>query len=314
MYKAKKIGVLGSIALDNIYNAEAIPKKGERVFGNWLGNCIGGMAANQAVEAARYSPGVYILGSVGGDEVGQRMFKYFRERGCNVELLTKNPNVPTGQTHMFLVDGNKDYFSIVSLGANKAELPAELIERMTELDALLISLETNINTVKYVMDFAWKHDIYTYLCLSPAENCLPELIDRADAIIANRREAQMLLGIQGKNPEEIISELKQAKAGQSNLVLISLGEQGAILKESDRVYYAEGMNVNAVDSVGAGDAFTGAFVINHENGMDSYKALCYGCIAGGLTVSNVGAQSSTHTAATVDKIYKEFYKNKRAKA
>lgn len=92
------------------------------------------------------------------------------------------------------------------------------------------------------------------------------------------------------------------------MLLISLGEEGAILKDADRVYYAEGMKVEVIDSVGAGDAFTGAFVINHELGMDSYKALCYGCIAGGLTVSNVGAQSSNHTAAIVEEIYQGCYR------
>ena len=308
MYKSKKIGVIGSIALDNIYNAESLPKKGERVFGNWLGSCIGGMAANQAVEAARYSAEVYILGSVGNDDVGQRMLSYLEQKGCNVDLLIKNPNVPTGQTYMFLVDGNKDYFSIVSLGANKVDLSDGIIDGLKGLDAILISLEINLNTVKTVMAYAKEHGIYIYLCPSPAENSLPELINQADAIIVNRREAQMLLGIYGNTLEEIKKELLQVEIGRCNMLLISLGEEGAILKDADRVYYAEGMKVEVIDSVGAGDAFTGAFVINHELGMDSYKALCYGCIAGGLTVSNVGAQSSNHTAAIVEEIYQGWYR------
>ena len=164
MYKRQ---VLGSIALDNIFHAESIPQKGERVLGNFMGSCIGGMAANQAVEAARYSGGIYIMGSVGEDDVGQRISSYLTEKGCNIELLMKNPNAPTGQTYMFLVDGNNDYFSVVSFGANEAEVAERIIKKLDGLDALLISLEMNIDTVKKVMEYAKVHGIYTYLSLSP---------------------------------------------------------------------------------------------------------------------------------------------------
>lgn len=307
MYKKKKIGVLGSIALDNIFHAESIPQKGERVLGNFMGSCIGGMAANQAVEAARYSGDIYIMGSVGEDDVGQRISSYLTEKGCNIELLMKNPNAPTGQTYMFLVDGNNDYFSVVSFGANEAEVAERIIKKLDGLDALLISLEMNIDTVKKVMEYAKVHGIYTYLSLSPAEKCLPELINKADALIANQREARMLLGIQGDSPKEIMEELEKREFGKCGLCLISLGEHGAVLKEGENIYYAEGLKVNPVDPVGAGDAFTGAFVVNHEMGMESYKALCYGCIAGALTVSSVGAQASMHTPAGVEGIYQEHY-------
>ena len=80
MYEKRKIGILGSIALDNIFRAESLPQKGERVFGNLLGSCIGGMAANQAVEAARYSKEIYILGTVGEDETGARIYRHLEQR------------------------------------------------------------------------------------------------------------------------------------------------------------------------------------------------------------------------------------------
>ncbi len=307
MNKSKKIGVLGSIALDNIFNAESVPKKGERVFGNLLGNCIGGIAANQAVEAARYSDEVYILGAVGNDEIGNRIIRHLEQKGCHTDLLLKSDSLPTGQTYMFLVDQNIDYFSIVNLGANKTNDETDILNRIQNLDAILISLEINKELAEKVVDYAVDHNIYVYLCMSPAENCSARLVNKADALIGNLRESKMLLNIHSDKPEEIMKELRKMKVGRCQLFLISLGNAGAVLRNKKSVYYAKAMKVNSIDPVGAGDAFIGAFVANRELGMDDYKALCYGCIAGGLTVSIIGAQSSEHTMAKVEELYQKYY-------
>ncbi len=307
MDKKKKIGILGSIAMDNIFNARSVPEKGERVFGNLIGSCIGGMAANQAVEAARYSDQIYLLGSVGTDETGDRIYRHLEERGCRTELLIRNTAAVTGQTYMFLVEDNNDYFSVVSLGANKTLRAEDVIPQLKDIDVLLISLEINIQTAQQILDHAEKSGIYTYLCLSPAENCTQEMIEKADALIANRREAEMLLHISGETAEEILHGLAGCPLGEKKLILISLGEKGAVFRLGGRSGHVKGIKVNPVDPVGAGDAFAGAFVAARESGEDIYRALCYGCIAGGFTVSVVGAQSSEHTAADVEEIYRKQY-------
>lgn len=307
MYEKRKIGILGSIALDNIFRAESLPQKGERVFGNLLGSCIGGMAANQAVEAARYSKEIYILGTVGEDETGARIYRHLEQRGCHTERLLKSGSLPTGQTYMFLVDQNREYFSIVNPGANMAREETEIYRSLAGLDALLISLEMNTELAEKAIEYAAEHGIYTYLCMSPAENCSGNLVKKADALIGNLREAKILLGIKGETPDEIMKELCGIQIEPCKMLLISLGNQGAVLREGEQVYYAKSVEVESIDAVGAGDAFAGAFVANRENGMDSYRALCYGCIAGGFTVSVIGAQSSDHTSAKVEEFYQTYY-------
>lgn len=303
----KKIGVLGSIALDNIFSAESVPVTGERIFGKLLGRYIGGMAANQAVEAARYHQDVYILGTVGNDREGEEICRYLEKMNVNTSRLIRHDSLCTGQTYMFLTEKNADYFSIVDMGANKTE-ENEIIERIGDMDSLLVSLEISPKIAESVLTYAKEHNIYTYLCCSPAEVCSRSLMEKADALIANKREAEMLLGLEGGSAEETIKNLKKREIAEDKLLLVSLGAQGAALKTGGEIYYAKGIDVRALDCVGAGDAFAGAFVANREIGTDLQKALCYGCIAGGFTVSVVGAQSSAHTMADVEECYHKNYK------
>lgn len=303
----KKIGVLGSIALDNIFSAESLPLAGERIFGKLLGRHIGGMAANQAVEAAKYHGDVYIIGVVGDDPEGDRICRHMEKMHVDTSRLIRDGSLCTGQTYMFLTEGNADYFSVVDMGANKTEEESEILERVKDMDVLLISLEIGSGVVQHVLTYAKEHKIYTYLCCSPAEVCSQNLMEKADALIANRREAKMLLGLEGDSVEEIIKNLRKQEIAEDKLLLVSLGEQGAVLKAGEEIYYAKGIDVRVLDSVGAGDAFAGAFVANREMGMDIRKALCYGCIAGGFTVSAVGAQSSRHTMADVEECYRKNY-------
>lgn len=306
MISRKKIGVLGSIAIDNIFNANSVPTKGERVYGELLGSYIGGMAANQAVEAARYLDSVYLLGQIGRDEVGGRITEHLENLGCKTELLKRNGETTTGQTFMYLVDGNSNYFSIVIPGSNMINDSQTVIQQLSDLDVLLISLEISIDVARQAIEFAKNHGIYVYLCPSPAESCEKSLLDKADALILNEREADILLNIHGDTIEEIENALQQIHSNHE-LIVVSLGDKGALLKDEETIYYAKGLKVNAIDTVGAGDAFTGAFVAAREMGMDSYQALCYGCIAGAFTVSVVGAESSTHTQLKVEENFQKYY-------
>jgi ribokinase len=58
--------------------------------------------------------------------------------------------------------------------------------------------------------------------------------------------------------------------------------------------------VTAIDTVGAGDAFCGAFVVSLVEGRDEADALARACAAGALATRRQGAQPSLPTAAEVD--------------
>lgn len=302
------LSVLGSIAYDNLFLAQNVPLLGQRAFGRRLGKHVGGMAANQALEAARYMEGVQIIGKVGGDVEGRNILVQLAEKNVGTELLMVDESKATGQTYMFLVDD--DYFSIVAPEANQHIHPEEAIKAVDQIGSgfLLVSLEINLDAVSAALRRARTHGIETILIPSPVEKCSQEILRAADSIILNRREARELLGMGAGSREELVDELSKA-AVEHKRMAVTLGSEGAVLWQDKEVYRGDALPVDAVDVVGAGDAFSGALVAWLAMEMPPQKAISLACIAGGLAVSHIGAQSSAHTMGTVMALHNKYYSN-----
>ena len=116
----------------------------------------------------------------------------------------------------------------------------------------------------------------------------------------------MLFGIRVRTVEELEGEIVGLHTHFKYLV-VTMSSRGAILRDGQNVYSAAALPIRAVDSIGAGDAFSGAFVAAIALGMPPQKALAYGCIAGGLAASSVGSQTSDHTSGKINKLYKKYY-------
>ena len=306
MKSMTKIGFLGSVATDNIITTDHIPDRGERVYGKWMGRSFGGMALNQSLESARYFNDVEIIGKVGGDSEGRRIISYLNSRHVGTNLLIVDKDLVTGQASIFLVED--DYFSIVTEGANKELTPGEAENAVGILHSgtLVASLEINVDAVFAAILKAHRVSISTVLIPSPAENCHDELLESADSLILNRREARMLLGFDAETVEDVKAELSEFHTHYKYLV-ITMGNQGAILQEGNRIYSVPALEVEAIDVTGAGDAFSGAFVVAIAQGMPPQKALAFGCIAGGLAASVIGAQTSNHDLASITELYQKYY-------
>ncbi len=112
------------------------------------------------------------------------------------------------------------------------------------------------------------------------------VLERADVVIVNELEHRALF-----------AQLADASA----LVVVTEGSRGAHLRRRGRrLAEARPPAVDAIDSVGAGDAFSAAFVVGLAAGMDGPRALEWGCLAGALATTRPGAQPALPTLAELD--------------
>ncbi|MEU3425550.1 carbohydrate kinase family protein [Streptomyces gardneri] len=110
----------------------------------------------------------------------------------------------------------------------------------------------------------------------------------ADVLLPNADEARLLAG--GREPEAAAAELSR----RHPLVVVTLGATGALVAEGGavtaRVAAPPVPAALRVDSTGAGDAFTGAFLAARLAGADAAKAAEAGCRAGAEAVTLVGGR------------------------
>lgn len=104
----------------------------------------------------------------------------------------------------------------------------------------------------------------------------------------NRDEAERLLGVEFESKADVArAALKLSDMG-IELVVISLGKQGAVVCYDGYIYAAAAPEVKAISTIGSGDSMTAGMLFALEQGMDIADALRVGCAAGAATAMSDG--------------------------
>src|SRR5688500_15187437 len=115
-----RIVVIGSINMDLVCRAPALPRAGEPVLGSEFLTIHGGKGANQAVAAARLADGradVHMIGRVGDDDFGRDLLAGLRENGVVTKRVGVTANIASGVA-VIVVDRGGENSIVVTPGAN----------------------------------------------------------------------------------------------------------------------------------------------------------------------------------------------------
>ncbi|MFJ2718178.1 ribokinase [Streptomyces sp. NPDC087437] len=291
--------VVGSANADLVTRVERRPAAGETVLGSDLAVHPGGKGANQAVAAARLGARTALLARVGDDDHGRLLLDSQRTAGVDtVGVLVGG--APTGVA-LITVDPSGDNSIVVAPGANGRLTPDDVRAAGALLRAsrvistqLEIPLETVVEVVRNLAPGS-----RFVLNPSPPRPLPPELLTACDPLIVNEHEAQVILdgSEAGDTPEGWARDLL---ALGPRSVVITLGGEGALVASADGVARVPSVKVDAVDTTGAGDAFTAALAWRLGAGATLEEATAYAARVGAIAVTRRGAQEAYPTAAAVD--------------
>ncbi len=291
-----RIVVLGSLNMDFAIRADKMPVAGESLIGESFELALGGKGANQAVATARMGARVSLAGKVGADVFGDRLCEAMQQEGLDVSHLRRDANVSTGAAFIMLEPSGQNRI-IVLPGANLAYSVDELDDISVALqgaDLLLLQLEMDYRVVERAVQLA--HDLAVPVILNPGptptEPLSADLIKKLRCITPNEVEAEALTGIRVESPQdaELAAEaIRREGVGQ---VVITLGEQGAVVCERDGCTFIPPYPVQAVDTVAAGDTFTGALAVRLCEGAELTAAAQFASAAAAMAVTRNGAMAS----------------------
>lgn len=292
--------VVGSANADLVVGVERRPAAGETVLGSDLAVHPGGKGANQAVAAARLGARTALLARVGDDAYGRLLLDSQRAAGVDtVGVLVGG--APTGVA-LITVDPSGDNSIVVSPGANARLTPQDvraagsLFQASKVVSAQLeIPLETVVETVRSLAEGS-----RFVLNPSPPRPLPQEVLDACDPLIVNEHEAKVILGdaAVGDTPEDW-ARILLAKGPRS--VVITLGAEGALVASArGGMARVPSVKVDAVDTTGAGDAFTAALAWKLGTGASLADAAAYAARVGAAAVTRRGAQESYPTGDEVE--------------
>lgn len=297
--------VVGSANADLVIGVERRPAAGETVLGGDLSTHPGGKGANQAVAAARLGARTALLARVGDDGHGRLLLDSLCSAGVDpAGVLTGG--APTGVA-LITVDPSGDNSIVVSPGANARLTPADvraaggLLRSSRVVSAQLeIPLETVVEVVRNLPS-----GTRFVLNPSPPRPLPAEVLAACDPLIVNEHEARVILGGGdtgtgiGEDPEDWARGLL---AMGPRSVVVTLGAQGALVYDGSGATRVASVKVDAVDTTGAGDAFTAALAWRLGAGADLAEAAAYAARVGAAAVTKPGAQESYPTAEEVGRL------------
>jgi ribokinase len=289
-----KIVVVGSSNTDMVIKAERIPAPGETVLGGDFCMVPGGKGANQAVAAARLGAEVSFVARVGADLFGESAIRNFEMEGICTEFVRQDAATASGVALIFVDQGGENAIAVAP-GANSRLTPEDVTHaepRIAEADVLLLQLEVPVVTVRAAIDLARKHGRRVVLNPAPAQAVPDDLLGQVDILTPNETEAEMLLGGRDAGLGGVAPTAQALRDRGVGTVIVTMGREGVFVVGPEGEYHIPGRRVTAVDTTGAGDAFSGALAYAWGGGQDLRAAIQFAIAVSALSVTRRGAQTS----------------------
>jgi ribokinase len=274
--------VIGSVNLDLSAAVSRLPEAGETVTGAALSRFPGGKGANQALAARRLGANVRLIACVGNDSAADEALALLRDGGVDLSRIQVLEDEPTGIALISVAPSGENQI-VVAPGANAAMQDQELQD--SKADALICQLEI---PAEVIAQAAAEFEGFFCANLAPAKEIDVAVMQRADLVVVNETEAAWY---------------GDTLAACGGVVAITYGSRGATLQENgDTIAQAKPPQVNAIDTVGAGDTFTAALTVALVEGQAPEEALNFACAAGAVATTRPGAQPSLPSRKEVEEL------------
>ena len=291
--------VIGGINIDFISTVKSMPKAGETIVGNDFVVTPGGKGANQAVACGRLGLKTSMIGRVGNDTFADQLISNLNDEKINTDGITKDKNTHTGIATIIL-DENGENSIIQTPGANYLCGDDELNylkSKISEFDLVVLQSEIPINISLSAAKIAKNANKLVIWDPAPANELPDEAYKYIDYLIPNQSEAQTLSGL-----DDVLNDKQALEASKIFLdkgvknVIITMAEQGAFGYNGKESYFIDIPNdIKVIDSVAAGDAFSGGLSLGISEELEFKKLIIYGVLSGSIAVQKPGATDSMPT-------------------
>jgi ribokinase len=288
-HPARPIFVIGSLVAACCAHVPRCPEPGESLCATDFILEPGGKGFNVALAAHRLGVPVQGVFTIGDDAAGALMRASFARLGLS-QTMIETVDAATG-AGVGLIQADGENRIAVFPGANAVMTAAHVAARAGEITGaslVFAQYEASDAPISEAFALARAQGAATMLNPSPYRPISPEILAATDIVVVNETEACALARDYGATGGfDQLARILAIKG--ANMLVVTRGGYGAQawLDGVSRLEHP-GFPVNVVDSIGAGDAFSGGFIAAWARGLDLLTALAWGCAGGAVTVSRSG--------------------------
>lgn len=322
---AADVVVVGSFVQDLAFYATTFPRPGESRIGRFVPG-PGGKGFNQAIASHRLGATTLFVGAVGDDAFAREAEAFASSEGLRTALVVCEGR--RSGVSSITIDDTAQNMIVVDLGANVALPAVEIDARAASLEAATVVLcqaECNLEATARALRIARRAGAATVLNPAPINAGVDRaLLADTDILTPNETEfAYLMEHLFGevlpdrywtRDPEDLHGWC--ARLGVPTVV-VTLGEQGCFVSHHaehgpgrGHRYLGPGVEpwaavpavrVDAIDTTGAGDAFSGGLAAGLvDAGTDFLAAVTFANRVAGLSTTRPGTAPSMPTRTDIE--------------
>lgn len=296
----KKILVIGSTVVDIIINVDVLPKTGQDV--NILSQemSLGGCAYNVSDTIRHFNVPYILFSPVGTGIYGDFVRKELNSRNISTPIPT--PNMDNGCCYCFVEPSGERTF-ISNHGAEYL-IYTEWLETidMSEIGAIYIcGLEIEETTGPEIVNFLEKHkNITIFFAPGPRINSISrDLLFRIFKLspILHLNDDEAFQFTKKDLLSEAAAELYELT---NNKIIITCGSRGACYYENGKLNHIDAIEVEQVDTIGAGDAHIGSIIACFSKNYSMEKSIKVANLVSAAVVGTKGALLSDESFEAIN--------------
>ena len=291
-----RVNCVGVGVIDLIYRVDTLPTGDGKMFADDLREVGGGMAANAAVAVARLGGASQWFGRLGQDEMGERILAGIAAEGVGTASARRVAGLTS--SHSIVLVDKRGHRSILIYRPH--DLPADpgWIDpaRLGTCDAIMADIRWPEGAA-FAMRTAREHGLPGVLDADVAEPaCYEQPVALASHAIFSQPGLQRAAGC-----DDVAEALRRMKARTTGFIAVTLGEHGVAWLDGGVVRHMDALKIAAVDTLGAGDAFHGAFALALAERRSLETALAFANTAAGLKCGRPGGRDGVPSRAEVER-------------
>lgn len=255
----------------------------------------GGSAGNTVVAINQFGGKSFYSCLVAKDELGKFFLEDIRRNGVDTNLTYED--CPPGHSGRCLVMTTPDAHRTMNtfLGVSSFLSPDHLEEEAIKnseyvyLEGYLVASPNGLEALKAAKKIAERNKVGIALTFSDPSmvkyfsNQMEEIVGASvDLLFCNEEEAMIYTGTNS------VAEAREKLKGVAKRFAITLGANGALIFDGDTFINIEPYNVRAIDTNGAGDMFSGAFMYGITHNHSYAEAGKLASLASSRVVSQFG--------------------------
>jgi ribokinase len=268
-----------------------IPGPGETLLGSGYRVDFGGKGSNQAVGCARLGAQVDFVAKIGKDAFGDLALTLFRDECIDISSVTRCHEAPTGVGFIVVEVESGQNSIVLDPGANDRLTASDVSQAESAFQSaavLLTQLEIPVDAAEHALQRARSFGAITILNPAPVRALSPDVLSLVDVLTPNESEAKVLTGRSPDAPAEPSEIARDLLRSGVKHVVMTLGENGALLVNSLSEKLFPAIKVRPADTTGAGDAFNAGLAVALAHGENIEDAVSFATITGAMAVTIEG--------------------------